>query len=788
MKWQRLTLCRLFFSSILLNKRELKELLFTYYFSIIIKGERVSFFIINSEWLTALVQSVHSIKKIFLSSLPALGAGLVLLLSTAGVLSLYNLSGFTQSMFFKIGRWLFGTQNSFYQIIPWLLIPLAIFSYYFICRKNDAAMQLQDKPFFQFKSIEKSLISNKGSLLLIVIEGLLIIYLLIKYLFWDSYFAYDALIWILSIVIPAVILFLQEKTSPDYAQLKLRRDEIFFLGCCFVFLLSILLPALTLIPFVVHYDEATIGNLARQFFDETVNIFALNDWYGYPNGGFYPYYLVLKYISNDLWGLRFASIISALIALIPFYYLARTMFNKQIAAMAVIIAYASHMTYFFFRNGMHHTEGFVLFAITFGLLITGLKINSRLFIYMSGVGCAAGFFSYMSGRVLIIIAVAFLAIIYLIYKEKKELFRYGLTFLAGFVIAFLPLAVSFASSPEQATLRASQINIITNEQAFKHASGAYKTENKIIVVAHHLKRAIGGFFILPDKDRQYRLWRPFLDFFTEILFLIGLPVMLFKTITVGNIFAFKLNKDADHHYVEFKYKPVQPVQDERYLFLMLSFWFIVFLGWAINVDPPTFQKMPVILPVVGIISAVTLYNIACLFVIGIQRSLCKRFIYGAFTSIFLLAIIISNFIVFRFSGTAGAERSDFYMTDTLIGYYATHYAKYTENAHFILLGFVPSLNYTLKFFSENNNITFQYLDTEKLKDNPPFTSPVEKDKQFIVNLNNDFNCESLNYLLDYYPGARTAIARNQKEEIMFILVKVKKEDINKRVEERKVND
>jgi hypothetical protein len=705
-------------------------------------------------------------------------------------LAFINLSDYSDYFFKQLATDWIGREFRFYKYLPFLLAVIAAGFYLFLIAKKDYTALPPDaeEGFYPLKENEISLIPDKKILLLGILEILLLGYLVIKNLFTNVYFASDMLVWLLTIIIPAIIFGLQSKKIAEYKILKLAPGEIFFLLTVVLFLGSILLPALTLIPFIVHYDEATIGNLARQFFDGKVNIFELNSWYGYPNFGFYPYYLVLKFVSNDLWGLRFTGFLSALIALLPFYYLARTLFNKEIAAISTIIMYSSHIVYFFFRTGMHHSDGLVMYSLIAFFLVVGLKINSRLFVYLSGAFCAFGFFSYMSARIMILIMVIYLAVLLLSVVQKKALLKFILVFMTGFVITFMPLGVSFIKKPEEAALRASQINIFTNEAAFKHASGGFNTDSKLVVFAHYLWISATSFNYRGDLDRQYRIYRPFLEIFSAMFFILGLAHICFRSFGIGKIPLLKFKKEDDTYLLSLKITSksiLLRMKDERLILLFISFWLIVILGWAINVDPPTFQKLPIILPALSLIIAIPIYNIFSFMVSGIQSLRAQYILKTGLILILLVAIIISNFETFLKSKTFGLERADFYMTDTYLGYYAQAQEKLEGKASFILLGFVPSLSYTLDFFKYNKNIHLQNLSLDELEKGLPVKEKVNTDMYFISTWHYDPEWKSINMLNYYYPRGSNVIINNLDKKIMFVIYKVSKEEINRAIEEAK---
>lgn len=714
------------------------------------------------------MMAFESIKKQFKVIIPLV---VVVLLFIAGFfmqLAIYNAGEFGNFFFWDIARNFLGKENEYNSALLVTLVCVSIIIFFYISIKTKYEYNTNNEPLMNLISCDGSKLNKKSILVFLIIEITLILYIVVKYFILNSYNGLDILIWLLTIIVPAVGIYLYEYKVPSYTKLRLSKDEVFFIFCAFGFLLSISLPSLAQIPFVVHYDEATIGNLAREFVGNKINIFSLNKWYGYPNLSFYPAYLVLNYISNNLWGLRLYGVITILFSVIPFYYLARFMFNKEIAAIASIIMYSGHCFFYFFRNGMYHTDGLIIYSVVCFLFIAGMKMNSRLFIYLSGVFCALGFYVYMSARVMIIIILLYMFLIFVITLKKNLLLKQLSLLLVGFLICILPLGINIIKNPELSILRAGQINILTSDLAYKHATGRYKMDSDNLTLlntlVNHLWISARSFNYGKDSDRQYSIVRPFLDLITSFFFLLALPLVC--------VFIFKFKKQK--WFIE--------INDERYLLLGLSFWIILILAWVVNVDPPTYQKMPILMPVLSILCALALYNIAYYMIKNLASPLIKRIIKSGFICIILIGVIIANFEVFLHSGTFGLERNDFYLTDTVLSYYANNKAKIDGKAEFYLIGFRENLSFSLDFLRDKA-VKYEYISNDNLKKSIPIIKYVNEDKYFIINPRYDTNCMGINYLNKYYPGGKTRIIKNLQNHVMFILYYVPKLEVNRAIKE-----
>src|SRR5207245_489534 len=97
------------------------------------------------------------------------------------------------------------------------------------------------------------------------------------------------------------------------------------------------------IPLDVHGDEAAVGIEARQILSGAVtNLFGLG-WAGLPELSFIPSAITLRLVSNDLFGLRLASVIQGTLSVGLLYGVAKRLFSKRVAFLSAFVLAVSQM-------------------------------------------------------------------------------------------------------------------------------------------------------------------------------------------------------------------------------------------------------------------------------------------------------------------------------------------------------------------------------------------------------------------------------------------------------------
>ncbi|MEW5821267.1 MAG: glycosyltransferase family 39 protein, partial [Cyanobacteriota bacterium] len=483
-------------------------------------------------------------------------------------------------------------------------------------------------------------------------------------------------LWLITIILPAISFLLLDQKRLPFAIFKIQKDEIFFIIMLLAFVGIILIPYITLIPYNIHIDEAGIADRARDLFYCTVNLFDISGVNGCSFLTIFPGFLALKFISNDIFGIRLLSAISGLFIVFPFYLLARMLFNKNIAAISSVILFSSHCFIYFHRTGFPNNQGILFLTIVLLFFAAGLKNNCKTFVYLSGLFCGLGLYSYHSSKVLFPILITFL--LFLLFKNmenKKLVLRYLLIFIIGFTLTAIPFGTYCLKKPYISIFRAKDISIFKPDSQ-NYVQQKLNTNNNIDAKLLNIGISLASFYFFSDNARQYFINRPFLEPITATLFLLGLIFCCLK------------------------------IKDERYFLLITSFGLIITLGWFINVDSPTFHKIIIALPVISLIAAIALTNINQFTTQHLNNKSFSKYFKIIFIPLTLLLITLSNFEFFFYNYICIEKDKSFYnpyiISSNIIN-------NYSNNFHFIVLRFEEDHYYTI----DNKNPVIKFLQKNK---------------------------------------------------------------------------
>jgi hypothetical protein len=122
---------------------------------------------------------------------------------------------------------------------------------------------------------------------------------------------------------------------------------------------------------------------------------------------------VMRYFGIDIWGWRMASVLPGVFTIVPLYLLARDNFNRRSAILASLAMLGLPYFLVFSRLGYMISQPIFLVTLTLCLLQIGLRKKSGLYLYLAGLVSGLGFYSYFASRIAIVIAVAFVLLLWL---------------------------------------------------------------------------------------------------------------------------------------------------------------------------------------------------------------------------------------------------------------------------------------------------------------------------------------------------------------------------------------
>ncbi|MFN8383784.1 MAG: glycosyltransferase family 39 protein [Anaerolineales bacterium] len=308
--------------------------------------------------------------------------------------------------------------------------------------------------------------------------------------------------------------------------LKKNRVEIFSVAVLVLFAAAVRFYQLGVVPRVLDGDEGSVGLNARSTIHGTLaNPFAL--WENFGALYLQLINISLKIFGVNAFGLRLLPAIGGVLAIPSLYLLARWIGGRRIALVAGIILAFSHSHIHFSRiASVAYIQGTWLVPLELYFLISGLEKRQSWRTALSGIILAIHFSVYLSSQVILGVALVFLLVVFLFYRNwfKPRMWQ-ATAFLGGFLITILPSAVYSIKNPNEFMFRLNrggtfQTGYLNNVM---DATGQSVTQILIERVAH----AFLSLIYYPALD-FYGSSAPMMSVVTSALFLVGLGLALWR--------------------------------------------------------------------------------------------------------------------------------------------------------------------------------------------------------------------------------------------------------------------
>ncbi len=219
----------------------------------------------------------------------------------------------------------------------------------------------------------------------------------------------------------------------------------------------------------------------------------------------------LKAGNGDNFAWKFFSVFAAATSFIPFYFLIRELFRTRIAVIATALFASSHYI-FGYAHHFLYLDGMLPTTLGLWLLVIGLRRDSSLALFGSGLALAGGFYTFESGRA----AVAVVAVYMLTFGLRSFRPAVFLPLAGGFILLALPL---FATDGPYHVL----------DQMFGQSAVSYSstvTGDRWHRVLVNVQYSFVSFNYM-DAGRHY-VWGSLADPLTAMLFVLGLGVTVFR--------------------------------------------------------------------------------------------------------------------------------------------------------------------------------------------------------------------------------------------------------------------
>jgi len=211
-----------------------------------------------------------------------------------------------------------------------------------------------------------------------------------------------------------------------------RRDLLWMLG---LFFLSLLVGAYRLqgLPDMLIGDEGSFWTAARDIASGQFRppVFA-NGVYTFPVLSSIGQAITLKLFGLDLWGWRFGSVFSGALTIFPLYLLARDAFDRKTAIASCFALAFSPYFLAFARLGYNNIQALFITTLALHWLYRGIQRSSIFYLFLAGCAAGFGFYTYFAARMALVIALLFIAALWIARKLKfRQSALVGLVLLIG---------------------------------------------------------------------------------------------------------------------------------------------------------------------------------------------------------------------------------------------------------------------------------------------------------------------------------------------------------------------
>lgn len=259
------------------------------------------------------------------------------------------------------------------------------------------------------------------------------------------------LIWLATIAFAGYVVFWADRNSSAPALID-RSDwpTALLLLLSFAPLYLALIPA---IPYQISTDEVVVilveGEASAQ---PAWDIFSLSDYFSFPSFVFVVYGWIGRLLGGiNLQNMRSLDAMVGLASVGLFYFLARPLLGKRMAAAAAVLLGTNHALLAISRMAMRNNSALLVELCGLLFLFNGLKQRRASWTYLGGAVTGLAFYIYEPARLLLIIWLAWLLLMAIgnRTRETTELYlRHGLIGLTGFALVVAPLVAGSMRATE----------------------------------------------------------------------------------------------------------------------------------------------------------------------------------------------------------------------------------------------------------------------------------------------------------------------------------------------------
>lgn len=338
--------------------------------------------------------------------------------------------------------------------------------------------------------------------------------------------------------------------------------------------LALRLPSLGSIPANVHGDEAAIGLEARRIMDGGT-LFSFG-WYDVPSLSFAIPAATMSLFGDDLLGLRLASVLQGVLAVLLLYLLVRRLFGMRSALLASALLSVAQWDIHFSRQGSHYMQAQLATLLVLYFVVRAIDTHRALDWVCAGLACGLCLEVYYAARLAPLLAG--LVLLHTALTRRKFLRGQwpGLAALVlGFAVFLAPMWPAARVSPQAFGSRTGQVSLLSGSN-LRHEREAYGVDSSLDVLRIHAQRTLEAFNRTGETSLQYGRRGALLDFWTAAL----LPLALLA------VFA----RVAERQY------------------FLLAAWIVLTLiiGSVLTIDAPFAPRLVALIPALLVLPALAL--------------------------------------------------------------------------------------------------------------------------------------------------------------------------------------
>ncbi len=280
------------------------------------------------------------------------------------------------------------------------------------------------------------------------------------------------------------------------------------------------------IPDIVSGDEGLVSRMALNAAANPPSPFMTQVNYG--TLGLLLMGLPMRWGGTDPMHARMVCALAGALSVPATYLMARAMFTPLIGLVAAILVAVNHVHLHFSRLNVAGAPLDTLFApLALWLLYRGIKSGRALDFALSGIVIGMHLYFYTGARLIIVVVVAFAALLMLL--DRKHAVRHAGHFAAlagGLAIVGAPMALWWWTHPEDFNVRMNQIGIV---QSGWLAGAAQMTGRSIPALLWQQVSDCLLMFTYYPASAFYLGSMPLLDQLTAAVFVLGVAYSLWHT-------------------------------------------------------------------------------------------------------------------------------------------------------------------------------------------------------------------------------------------------------------------